>query len=129
MHYWGDEWPHWKDLHTAIYWCMDEMLKRARLGSHGKEKFGTYRHHIWLYSAEWPIHNLIKPAYVQYQWPAWMMHVELKLGKLVKLTRVDRIIRRYQYRVYREVLSEAAAKWPHIKEELTCDTQEYYCYY
>jgi len=125
-HVWGDAWfeKYGNQLNEAIHWCMSEWKRRARLGSHGKEKFGIFRHHPCFYSPEWSIHSLAYPGYVYYQWSTRLMILEGYLGKLVSLLRIDLLIIKYQRRVYRQVLLEACEKWPEIREELMNDYQK-----
>lgn len=125
-HIWNDEWfeKYGNSLDSAIRYIMSEWRRRGRIGTHGKEKYGTFRHSVYLYSGSWPIHELVNPGYVYYQWPRWLMHMELQLGKLVQLLGISRVIRRYQYRVYREVLHEACRKWPEVAPELIDDIDD-----
>lgn len=125
-HTWGDEWfeKHGNQLYEAINYCMSEWRRRGRIGSHGKEKYGTFRHQVYFYSGSWPIYELVNPGYVYYQWPRWLMRAELQLGRLVRLLRLDVMIRQYQRRIYRDVLAQACEVWPEVAPEIMDDIWE-----
>jgi hypothetical protein len=103
---------------------MTWWLRLGRLGSHGKEKYGTFRHHVYFYSGGWPIHELVKPGYVFYQWPYWMMNLEVLLSKPIRLFQVDRLVRMWQLLVYRAVLWVAVRRFRNVAEELTEDRED-----
>lgn len=122
-HVWGDKWfkKNGKKLGQAINFCTTNWRRFGRIGSHGKEKFGTFRHHPVFYDIGWPIHSLVKPGYAYYQWPKPIYRAELFLGRLLKYTKLDYPIIKYQQFVYNSVLQIACKKWPKIKEEILDD--------
>lgn len=61
-HHWGDKWGHWNELHSAIE-NVERIYRIFRIGSHGKEKFGTYRDYPYFW--EGGLHELIWPGYVR----------------------------------------------------------------
>jgi hypothetical protein len=127
-HHWGDEWfeKYGDDLYTAIEFCRTNWKRYARLGCHGKEKYGTFRHHLYPFYGQWPIHELVKPAYVSYRWPRWLMFIEhTYLSKLVKYTGIRWLIIRWQRYVFNAVLQTAVKRWPHIEDELLADVDDY----
>lgn len=123
FHVWGDPWfvSHGDTLHRAIHEVLRDWRRWGRLGSHGKEKFGSFRHHVEFYRGEWPIHELVKPGHVYYRWPRWAMHAELWLGRLVCTLRLDRPIRWWQGHVYNWALQRACRRYPSVVDELVSD--------
>ena len=47
MHYWGDDWEHWDELHKAITFCTRNWARFKGPSGLGKEKYGTFRHDVW----------------------------------------------------------------------------------
>lgn len=126
MHYWGDEWfkENGEEFSKAIHWCMDNWKRWGRIGSHGKEKFGTFRHHPCFYSGWWPIHELFKPGYVAYWWPKWFYKIEINiLQPIVKYSLFPWIMRKWQHYVYNAVVQRALKKWPQFFDELIEDSE------
>lgn len=126
MHLYGDDWPHWEELHHGITFCTT-WLRRCRIGQYGKEKFGTYRMHLSPYSGHWPIHELIKPGYAYYQWPRWIMQVEAWIGEyLIIPLRLYKPIRWVQLRILIPLVMEAARKrFPNVEKELLGEYDNY----
>lgn len=127
-HYWGDEWfeKNGDDLYRAINYCTERWYKYGRIGTtFSKEKYGTFRHNTTPYYGSWPIHELINPGYVYYQWPKWLLPWEMKLGKVVQFLRLDRVVRWYQSIVFNYTIQTAVKKWPHIAYELLVDTDQW----
>lgn len=119
-HDWSDDWPHWDKLHVAI----NEILGSWRywhVGSHGKEKYGTFRDHVWFYSGNWAIHELVKPGHVYYRWPRWVMHLDLQLGRAIQLLHLYKPIQWYQKWVYNITIQRACRRYPEIIDELVSD--------
>ncbi len=119
-HYWGDSWPHWDKLHKAIHEILGTWRKWG-VGSHGKEKYGTFRDHVWFYSGHWAIHELVYPGYVYYRWPRWVMRLDIKLGRIMQALRLHRPVRWYQRHVYNIAVQRACRKYPEIIDELVAD--------
>jgi hypothetical protein len=126
-HEWEDDWfeKNGDDLNRAINYCCTTWRKYGRIGNHGKEKYGTFRDQLYPYTAEWPIHELVKPGHVYYRWTKWMMKVEIKLGKAVRLLRLHRPIQLYQRTVYNYAVQQACKKYPNIIDELVSDLDGY----
>jgi len=124
MHHWGDEWfeKNGTDLDNAIRFCTRNWRRWGRIGSHGKEKYGTFRHHPYGFQSDWPIHSLVKPGHVYYRWPKLIYKLELALGTLVSKFNLGRPIFFYQGIVYNAVLQIACKRWPHLIDELMMDT-------
>lgn len=128
MHYWGDEWfqKNGKDLDNAISHCMKIWKKYGRIGTHGKEKYGTFRDHVWFYNAWWAIHELIKPGYMYYsQWPRWFYKLDLLLGRCVRFLKLYKIVQWYQKHIYNYAIQQACKKYPHIVDELVSNLDGY----
>jgi len=124
-HNWGDEDFDWNSLNTAINFIMDFWRRYGRIGSHGKEKFGTFRDHPYFYTGWWAIHQLVKPGYVRYTWPSWMYKVDLFLGRVVHRLRLQRLVFKYQAFVYNIAIQIACKRYPHIVDELVADLEGY----
>lgn len=123
FHVWGDEWfqRNGDDLNRAIHQICRDWRRWGRLGCHGKEKYGTFRHHTCFYSGEWPVHELVLPGHVFYRWPKWVMRWELALGRVVRAVRLDRAVRWWQGRVYNWALQRACRRYPSVVDELVSD--------
>jgi len=123
-HCWGDKWfeEHGDDLNSAIDFCIDFWRKWGRIGSHGKEKYGTFRHHVYFYNAWWALHELAKPGYVSYRWPKWIMHIDIFFGKIVCFLSIQRLFNRWQGLVYNYAIQKACTKYPDIVDELVSDS-------
>lgn len=61
-HEWGDKDFDWNALGESITYCMRFWKKWGRIGSHGKEKYGTFRHHVYFWDCT--IWGLF--------WPGWV---------------------------------------------------------
>lgn len=122
-HIWNDEWfkEHGKDLDSAISYCMQTWKRYGRIGSHGKEKYGTFRDHPYFYFAWWGAHELIKPGYVYYQWGKKAMWLDIKLGAFVRLIRFDKLVRCWQAVVYNYAIQQACKRYPAIVDEIVAD--------
>lgn len=127
MHYWGDDWfeKNGDDLYKAINYCCDVWRTYGRIGTHGKEKYGTFRDQLWAYRAEWPIYELVKPGYLYYRWPKWVMRIENKLGNIVRFLRLHRLIQLYQRIVYNYAVQQACKRWPNVIDEIVSDLDGY----
>lgn len=126
-HVWGDEWfeKNGADLDRAISYCCGIWRKYGRIGTHGKEKYGTFRDQLMSYRAEWPIHELVKPGYVMYRWPRQFMRLERKLGTVVRFLRLHKPIQWYQRQVYNYAVQKACKKYPKIIDEIVSDLDGY----
>lgn len=67
-HEWGDSWKHWDELYCAIE-SVQKIYRIFRIGTYGKEKYGTYRDHpfFWdggLYALIWPSHVRITNKFI-----------------------------------------------------------------
>lgn len=123
FHVWGDEWfkKNGNDLNQAIDYCCHVWTTYGRIGTHGKEKYGTFRDQLYPYVARWPIHELVKPGHVYYRFPKWMMKIEIRLGNLVRFFKLHCLIQRYQRIVYNYAIQQACKKYPNVIDELVAD--------
>lgn len=126
-HQWGDDWfkQHGNKLYKAIDYCMDTWLKYGRIGSHGKEKYGTFRDHVRFYSAWTAIHCLIRPSHVYYSWGKTLFNIDLFLGKIVRLLRINKLIVSWQKIVYNYAVQQACKKYPEVIDEIVADLDGY----
>ncbi len=127
MHMWNDEWfeKNGNDLHNAIDYCMKTWIKYGRIGTHGKEKYGTFRDYVYFYNGYWAIHELVKPGYIYYRWPKWLMKLDIKLGRVVQFLRLYVPIQWYQAQVYNYTIQTVCKKYPNIIDELVSDLDGY----
>lgn len=125
-HEWGDAWfqKHGDELNEGIDFCLINWERWGRLNSHGKEKYGTFRHNMVWYSSEWPIYSLIYPSDVYYRWPRYLIAWEYRLGYVVRAVGLRWLIRKWQWLVYNVVLNIAINEYPNVKEELLDDREE-----
>lgn len=123
-HEWGDAWfeRHGDNLNKAIRFCLDNWKRYGRLGSHGKEKFGTFRHHMYFYYGYWGLHELVNPGYVSYWWPKWFMPIDRFIGKVFKYTGIRLVINTWQRFIYNTVIQLACKRWPDIIDEIVSDS-------
>ena len=126
-HYWGDEWfqKNGNDLDSAISYIMKTWKRYGRIGSHGKEKYGTFRDHVYFYRGYWAIHELVNPGYVYYRWPRLFMHCEIFLGNVIQFLRLYKPIQWYQSKVYNYAVQKMCKKYPNIVDELVSDLDGY----
>jgi hypothetical protein len=128
MHSWGDEWDqkYGKDLDAAIREIMYIWITWGRIGTHGKEKYGTFRDHARFYTAWWPVHELVKPGHVYYRWPRVFMHLEIWLGEyIIKPLRLYKPIQQWQILVYNYGIQKVCKKYPHLVDELVSHIDGY----
>lgn len=126
MHSWGDSWPHWNQLHESISRVMRRWERYGRIGSHGKEKWGEFRHHPCFFDGT--LFTLLYPGYV---WiPKWYHWTYFNLDstwvrRLTYYSGIWFLITRYQRLVYELVLWLEVRKYPEIKEELLIDKEDF----
>lgn len=121
-HRWGDEWDvkHGRKLDEAICYIMDTWRIYARIGSHGKEKYGTFRDHprFW----EGGLHTLMYPGYVYIQRPFIYFKLDWYIIKpFTKYTGLHKLGLWYQKQVYNYAIQKMCKKYPEITDELVAD--------
>lgn len=118
-HRYGDEWDvkHGRKLDEAICYIMDTWKTYARIGSHGKEKYGTFRDHPYFWDGG--LHSLIWPGYVYIQ----NTFISYKLDRYIikpftKYTGLHKLGLWYQKQVYNYAIQKMCKKYPEITDEL-----------
>lgn len=133
-HMWGDSWfeEHGDDLYTAIRWIMNKWKKWGRIGSHGKEKWGSFRAHPYPYVGYSPLFELFYPGYVSYyRMQQWIFSSQIiwldkyVLRYVFRWLGLSKLICRYQRYVFNAVIQTAVKKWPEIEDELLSDLELY----
>lgn len=125
MHIWGDEWfkANGHDLNSAINYCTNIWRKWGRIGSHGKEKFGSFRDHIYMWDGG--IHGLIYPGYVRIMKPKlYKFDVKITIP-IMRKTRLLNLFWWYQSQVYNYTIQKMCKKYPNIVDELVSDLDGY----
>lgn len=118
-HMWGSEWDlkHGNDLNNAINYIMDTWLKCGRIGSHGKEKYGTFRDHPYFWDGGF--HSLIWPGYVSIQNSFLYFKLDWYIIKpITKYTGIHKLGLWYQKQVYNYAIQKMCKKYPEIIDEL-----------
>ena len=118
MHYWGDDWckKNSKDFYAAMDICMN-IFRLFRIGTHGKEKYYTFRDHVYFWDGG--IHTLIWPGYVRIvsSFIYWKVD-DLFFKKLMYYTGILYIGQKIQFAAYNYVFQRACKKYPNVIDEL-----------
>lgn len=119
-HEWGDLDFDWNALDDACRYLEKNCKKWARMGIWTKEKYGTMRVST---TCAWfgtePFQNFFYPGYARCMFPRWFRaHIDFPLGEVLYKLRITKVIQWYQLRVLKYFWLRAAAKWPHIAEEI-----------
>lgn len=128
-HYWHDDWfkKNGEDLNNAIYYCMDFWKRWGRIGSHGKEKYGRFRDHPWLWDGG--IWSLVFPGYVWVRPGFWSwIYYNIDLEFLIPFTTkigIHRLGLWYQSKIYNYAIQKMCKKYPNIVDELVADLEGY----
>jgi len=126
MHYWGDEWfeTNGHDLDNAISYCHNNWRRYARIGSHVKEKYGSFRCTTYMWDGG--IHGLLYPGYVRIMKPFLYWKIDHKIIiPIMKKTRILNLIWWYQSKVYNCVMQKMCKRYPNIIDELIVDIDGY----
>lgn len=129
IHYWGDDWfkKHGKDLNFVINYCMSFWKKHGRIGSHGKEKFGTFRDHCYFWDGG--IWSLFYPGYVWVKpgfWHFIYFYVDRYATRPFTLkTGLHRLGMWYQKQIYNYAIQKMCKKYPDIIDEIVVDLDYY----
>lgn len=125
-HRWGDPWDekHGADLDQAIRYCMDTWKTYGRIGSHGKEKYGTFRDHPYFWDGG--LHSLIWPGYVYIQ----NTFIAYKLDRyfikpITKYTGLYKLGLWWQSQVYNYAIQKVCKQYPEIVDELVSSLDGY----
>lgn len=126
-HLWGDSWfkEHGNDLDLAISYCMQTWLKYGRIGSHGKEKYGSFRDHIHMFDGT--LHSVIWPGYVRVMIPSWFYwNIDYRiLRPLFYYMGIIRLVNKVQKIVYNYAVQQVCKKYPKIVNEIVADLDGY----
>ncbi len=124
-HMWGDNDFDWKALQSSISYIMDFWKKYGRIGSHGKEKYGTFRDHPYMFDGT--IQSLIWPGYVRIMGNKWFyFNVDTNIiRKVNNITGITKIVRSYQKFIYNMAVQKMCKKYPHIIDEIVSDLDGY----
>jgi hypothetical protein len=125
-HMWGDPWfkEHGNKLNEAISYCMDTWLRYGRIGSHGKEKYGTFRDHPYFWNGG--IHGLIWPGYYSIRNRFLYFKLDRYIIKpLFYHTGITYLGNKWQAMVYNYAVQKMCKKYPEITDELVADLDGY----
>lgn len=127
MHNWGDEDFDWDALDKSISYCMRFWERWGRIGSHGKEKYGTFRDHIWLWDGG--IWSLFYPGYVWVK-PGFWRFIYFKVDRYFtrSFTRKTGLLKLglwYQSQVYNYAIQKMCKKYPNIIDEIVSHLDGY----
>lgn len=125
-HMWGDDFD-WKALGESITYCMRFWKRYGRIGSHGKEKYGTFRDspYFWdggIWSLFWPGYVWIKPGFWHFVYFKMDHHFT---RPLTKYTGLHKLGLWYQSQVYNYAIQKMCKKYPHITDEIVGDLDGY----
>lgn len=120
MHDWSETDFDWDALNDAISYCIRFWKRYGRIGSHGKEKYGTFRDHpyFWdggMWSLFYPGYVWIKPGF----WHFIYFKVDLPfLIPFMQYSRLNTLGLWYQKQVYNYAIQKVCKKYPHIVDEI-----------
>lgn len=118
MHEWGDKDVDWKGIDDAAYYIADYCRRWGRLGGQYKEKYGTVR--FYARFGDLSLHGLIYPGYVYYQFPKWLVRVDLAIRTPLHFC-LGHLFTWIQHRVYSRAYRNALKLWPHLQAEILCN--------
>lgn len=129
FHVWGDDWfeEHGQDLDKAIRYCCRIWTVYGRIGTHGKEKYGTFRDHLYLWDGGfW---TLFYPGYVHIK-PGFWSFVYHKVDRyftrhFTKYTGLHYLGLEYQAFVYNYAVQKMCKKYPEIIDEIVSSLDGY----
>jgi hypothetical protein len=124
-HDWSDETFDWGNLNKAIHFVTDICRKYGRLGMHSKEKYGTFRDHVYAYDGT--VHSLIWPAYVYSQWKSKLAYKldNQVFRRISNYSGLTWLILRWQRCVYNFAIQTVCRRYPHLIDELTVMLDHY----
>lgn len=123
FHHWNDNDFDWASFYKAIDYCMTNWQRWGRIGTHGKEKYGTFRDHTEFWDGS--IFGLIYPGYC-YIKPKWYYIKTDFVTKFFNFIGLVSLMHRYQAFVYNYCIQQACKKYPHLVDELVSDLDHYY---
>lgn len=128
MHSWGDGWPYWHDLNTAILRIQIICRRYGRINMLGKEKYGTFRDE---YRGEWDgtLHSLLYPGhyFIRYKNQKFYHTIDYPIiRRLSTFSGIKYLVNLYQAAVYNYAIQSTIKRYPHLEEELVSDIDAYY---
>ena len=128
-HYWNDDWfeKNGEDLGEAISYCISFWRRWGRIGSHGKEKYGTFRDSPYLWDGG--IWSLFYPGYVWVK-PGFWSFIYYKFDHyftkpFTRWTGLYRLGIWYQAQIYNYAIQKMCKKFPEIIDEIVADLDGY----
>lgn len=126
-HDWSDDSFDWNALNSAINYCTEVWRRWGRIGSHGKEKYGTFRDHIYIWDGG--IWSLFYPGYMRIKPGFWhFVYFYLDRKLVIPATRmlgIQKLGHWYQAQVYNYAVQKVCVKYPHIVDEIVSDLGGY----
>lgn len=126
MHEWGDEWfkQNGSDLNDAINYCIKFWKKYARIGSHGKEKWGIFEDYTYFWDGR--IHTLLYPGcvWIKYRWLYFVFDKKITIP-FVLYTGIYKLVLSWQRFIYNYAIQRMCKKYPNIVDELVMDLSRY----
>jgi hypothetical protein len=119
FHNWDDQDFDWKSLYDAIEEGTHIMEKFGRIGVHSKEKYGTARWHLYLFTGH--LHELTHPGYVYCRYPKWLWRFDVNYRPLRFLIHP---IRWWQKKVIEYAFNYMCNRYPHISAEIVVNGPE-----
>lgn len=103
------------------------LAPMGRIGSHGKEKYGTFRDHASFWDGS--IWHLCRPSAIWYGEPPWTW-IHGKIDRyffmgFTKWTGIRRLFRWWQRQVYNYAIQKMCKKHPHIINEIVSNLDGY----
>ena len=103
---------------------MDFWRKYGRIGCHGKEKYGTFRDHVYFWDGG--LHTLIWPGYVAIM--NYFLYFKLDwyvIKPFTYYTGLQHLGFWYQRQIYNYAIQKMCKKYPHLVDELVRDLDQY----
>ncbi len=129
MHDWSDETVDWAGIDNAANYISNYLKRWGRITAHGKEKYGTVRIDFLYFG--YGLHQIIWPGCLMLQWPkrpkfvynflTWFDYDVWQKG--LQITRIYKLIFKYQAFIYRRAYRNAVKKWPHLRQEILCHAE------
>lgn len=118
-HIWGDKTFDWHGLNEAIHYIDDFCTKYGFIQVTSKEKWGQADIYVyWWDGTIWSLFYTSRWWKMSKKWPGWLRSVDFKLGDLLTLIGVRRLVHAYQQFIYKLAYDRALNRWPHLKEEI-----------
>lgn len=124
-HQWNDAWfeKHGDKLDESISYIIRTWKRYGRIGSHGKEKYGTFRDHPYFWNCS--VHNLIWPGYVRIMNKTLYKLDRILFQPLFYYTGIGYLFYRWQCLVYNYAVQKMCKKYPEITDEIVADLDGY----